>query len=56
MNKVRIRVTRSADGRVFLRELMHGEEVVCELSPVEIIEFIMQASSSLRYDVPHVRE
>jgi len=49
---LRICVTLAADGKTLKREIMRGEEVICEVSPVELIEFVMQATSSLRYDVP----
>ncbi len=52
---VYIRVTVNEDGKTLKREVMHEGQLVCEISPTEIIEMVMQASSSLRYDVPKVR-
>lgn len=52
---LRIRVSVADDGKAFKRELVYGDETVCVLTPTEIIEFIMQATSSLRYDVPKSR-
>ena len=50
-----IRVTLADDGKTIKRELVYGDATICEMSPVEIIQMIMQATSSLRYDVPKVR-
>jgi len=50
-----IRVTVAEDGKTMKREVMHDGYLVCEISPTEIIEAVMQFSSSLRYDVPKTR-
>jgi hypothetical protein len=52
---LRIRVTVADNGKAFKRELVYGDDTVCEMTPTDIIEFIMQATSSLRYDVPKLQ-
>lgn len=44
-----IRVTLNED-KTIKRELMLGDYKICDMSKTEIIELIMQATSSLRYD------
>ncbi|SFI81073.1 hypothetical protein [Aerobium aerolatum] len=56
MRGPRICVSITEDGKAFRRSLMYGEDTICDLSPVDLIELIMQATSSLRYDVPKVRD
>lgn len=51
MTPVAIRVTVGPDGKIIQRELMVDGMKVCELSYVEVLEFAMQAVSSLRYDL-----
>lgn len=47
-----IRVTMGKDGKSPERELMLDGLKIADLSFVETIEFIMQASSSLRFERP----
>ena len=49
--KLAIRVTLAKDGKTPVRELMYEGFKVGELSFIETVEFVMQASSSLRYEV-----
>jgi hypothetical protein len=49
--KVCIRVSLAKDGKTPVRELMYDGLKVGEISYVELIDFIMQATSSLRYEV-----
>jgi hypothetical protein len=49
--KIAIRVSLSKDGKTPVRELMFDGMKVGDVSYVELIEFIMQATSSLRYEV-----
>lgn len=49
--KVCIRVSLGKDGKTPVRELMFDGLKVGDVSYVELIEFIMQATSSLRYEV-----
>lgn len=44
-----VRVTLN-ENKTIKRELMIGDCKVCDLTKAEIIDFIMQATSSLRYD------
>lgn len=48
--KLAIRVTMGTDGKQPQRELMLDGLKIADLSFVETIEFIMQASSSLRFE------
>jgi hypothetical protein len=50
-NKAYIRVSLAQDGKTPVRELMYDGLKIGELSYVDLIEFIMQATSSLRYEV-----
>lgn len=47
--KLHIRVTKSEDGTI-KRELMNGDYKVGDVTKTEIIEMLMNFSSSLRYD------
>lgn len=49
--KLYIRVSLAEDGKTPVRELMHDGRKVGEISYVDLIEFIMQATSSLRFEV-----
>jgi hypothetical protein len=49
--KMAIRVTLGPDGKTPVRELMFNGHKIGEISYVELIEFLMQAASSLRYEV-----
>ena len=46
-----IRVTLAKDGKTPVRELMFDGMKVGDISYIELVEFIMQATSSLRYEV-----
>lgn len=54
-DKAYIRVTMAEDGKTPIRELMVDGYRVCDLTFVEVIELIMQASSSLRWGREVVR-
>lgn len=45
-----IRVTMGKDGKSPLRELMLDGYKLADLSYVDLIEFVMQATSSLRFE------
>lgn len=45
-----VRVTLAADGKTPQRELILDQEKIAELSFVDLLEFMMQATSSLRWD------
>ena len=47
--RLHVRVTKNEDGTI-KRELMNGEYKVGDVSKTDIIEMLMQFSSSLRYD------
>ncbi len=47
MTELRIRVSKDADG--YKRELMLNGTKLCDMTHVDVVEFIMQAASSLRY-------
>jgi hypothetical protein len=47
MSKIQIRVT--TEGKEAKRELLCDGVKVCDVSFIELVEFIMQASSSLRW-------
>jgi len=49
--RLAIRVSLAKDGKTPVRELMVDGLKVSDISYVELIEFIMQATSSLRYEV-----
>jgi hypothetical protein len=49
--KMAIRVTLGQDGRTPVRELMFNGHKVGDISYVELVDFIMQATSSLRFEV-----
>ncbi|WP_165778476.1 hypothetical protein [Mesorhizobium wenxiniae] len=49
--KLAIRVTLGKDGKTPVRELMYDGLKVGDISYVDLIEFVMQATSSLRYEV-----
>jgi hypothetical protein len=49
--KMCIRVTLGPDGKTPVRELMFNGHKVGDISYIELVEFIMQATSSLRYEV-----
>jgi len=49
--RLAIRVSLAKDGKTPVRELMVDGLKVTDISYVELIEFIMQATSSLRYEV-----
>ena len=49
--KIAIRVTLAKDGKTPVRELMFDGMKVGDISYIELVEFIMQATSSLRYEV-----
>ena len=51
MQRMTIRVTLAKDGKTPVRELMLDGMKVGDISYVELVEFIMQATSSLRYEV-----
>lgn len=46
-----IRVTLGKDGKTPVRELLVDGLKVTDISYIELVEFIMQATSSLRYEV-----
>lgn len=48
--RLAIRVTMGKDGKQPLRELMLDGFKIADLSYVEVIEFVMQATSSLRFE------
>jgi hypothetical protein len=48
--KLAIRVTMGSDGKQPQRELMLDGFKIADLSYVETIEFVMQATSSLRFE------
>lgn len=48
--KMCIRVSLGQDGKTPVRELLFNGHKVGDISYVEVIEFIMQATSSLRYE------
>jgi hypothetical protein len=49
--KLAIRVTLGKDGKTPVRELIYDGLKVGDVSYVDLIEFVMQATSSLRYEV-----
>ena len=49
--KLAIRVSLAEDGKTPVREVMYEGRKIGEVSYVETIEFVMQATSSLRYEV-----
>ena len=49
--KIAIRVTLEPDGKTPKRELLYDGFKVGDVSYVDLIEFIMQATSSLRFEV-----
>ncbi|ASY62544.1 hypothetical protein SJ05684_c10870 [Sinorhizobium sojae CCBAU 05684] len=49
MARFHIRVTKNEDGSI-KRELMREEYKIADVSKAEIIDMLMQFSSSLRYD------
>lgn len=49
--RMAIRVTLGQDGKTPVRELMYDGLKVGDISYVELIEFIMQATSSLRFEI-----
>jgi hypothetical protein len=49
-DKIRIRTSLGDDGRTPSYELMHDDFKVCDLSFVDLVEFLMQAASSLRWE------
>lgn len=49
MARYHIRVTKNEDGSI-RRELMAGDVKVADVTKTDIIEMLMQFSSSLRYD------
>lgn len=51
-----IRVTMAEDGKTTMPELMVDGVKALDMSPVELIEFVMQATSALRYSLPQVRQ
>lgn len=51
--RICIRVSLAEDGKTPVRELMVEGRKISEVSYVELVEFIMQATSSLRYEVVH---
>lgn len=56
IERLRVRVTLNPeDGRTACRELMLDGVKIADLSYVDVIEFIMQASSSLRWELPTTR-
>lgn len=50
--RLAIRVTMGKDGKQPQRELMLDGIKIADLSFVDTIEFVMQASSSLRFERP----
>ena len=48
--RLKVRVTVNNDGKTVNRELMLDEMKVADLSYVELLEFAMQAISSLRWE------
>jgi hypothetical protein len=48
--RLAIRVTMGSDGKQPKRELMLDGYKIADLSYVETIEFVMQATSSLRFE------
>ena len=49
--RLAIRVTLEKDGKTPKRELMVDGLKISDVSYIELVEFIMQATSSLRYEV-----
>jgi hypothetical protein len=49
MTELRIRVSLEKDGKTAKRELMVDGVKICDLSFIELVEFVVQASSSLRW-------
>ena len=49
--KIAIRVTLEKDGKTPKRELLYDGFKVGDVSYVELVDFIMQATSSLRFEV-----
>lgn len=51
VQKMCIRVSLAKDGKTPVRELMYEGQKIGDVSYVDLIEFVMQATSSLRYEV-----
>jgi hypothetical protein len=51
MTRMAIRVTLEPDGKTPRRELLVDGLKICDVSYVELIDFVMQAASSLRFEV-----
>jgi hypothetical protein len=49
--RLAIRVTLEKDGKTPKRELLYEGLKIGDVSYIELVEFIMQATSSLRYEV-----
>ncbi|MBZ9873059.1 hypothetical protein LB542_19620 [Mesorhizobium sp. BR1-1-9] len=49
--KLCIRVTLEKDGKTPKRELLYDGLKVGDISYVELVDFIMQATSSLRFEI-----
>lgn len=49
-SRLRVRVSVGSDGKTVNRELIVDNTKVADLSFIELLEFIMQATSSLRWD------
>jgi len=49
-DKLRVRVSIGPDGKTVERELILNGVKIADVSYVELIEFIMQATSALRWD------
>lgn len=49
--KLYVRVSLAEDGRTPVREIIFDGHKVGDVSYVDLIEFIMQATSSLRFEV-----
>lgn len=52
MARLRVRVTMGEDGRTARRELILDGVKIADLSYVDTLEFILQATSSLRWEKP----
>ncbi len=51
MNQLRFRVDLGKDGKSPTWELMSNHVKICEMSYVEMVDFLVQAQSSLRWEM-----
>ncbi|MBZ9759516.1 hypothetical protein LB553_01265 [Mesorhizobium sp. CA8] len=54
-SKLRIRVDLGPDGKTPSYELLHNGLKICDLSFVDVVEFLTQAASSLRWERERMR-